>query len=411
MQGALQRFKSLPALRAIRHRDFRLLWSGAVVSFTGSQIQGLAQGYLVYELTGDKALLAFVMFANMIPVSVLGPVFGVFADVMDRRKVLVASMLVFASASAFLGFAAHFGFIQYWHIIVAAVINGLMMTIETPARQAIVREVVPAEDLSAAIPSMGMTFNLARVVGPAVGGLLVHYFGTESCFWINAASYGGLIVAALAIKSDLSARQRSPQPVRDLLAEGMLYTLREKTLRVLFYLECVTSVFGVWYMALMPAIAKDVLGLDEKGLGVGMSCIGVGAITALVTLASLSQRRLKALLVRVAMSVFAAALFSLSFVSVPWVAFILFGCLGAAMMTQFNTTNTLFQLISPDHLRGRVLSMHMWAITGAAPVGILFFGWISRQTSLQVAFWIGGGIVGAGAVAGWMLRGRVVEPA
>jgi MFS family permease len=404
------RFASLPALRAFRHRDFRLLWAGAVVSFTGSQIQGLAQGFLVYELTGDKALLAFVMFANMVPVSLLGPVFGVFADVMDRRKVLVTSMVVFGLASAFLGYAAHQGFIQYWHIIAAALVNGLLMTIETPARQSIVREVVPPEDLSAAIPSMGMTFNLARIVGPAIGGLLVFYLGTESCFWINAVSYGALIVAALAIKTDLSAKEREPQPIRDLLAEGMLYTLRERTLRTLFFLECVTSVFGVWYMALMPAIAKDVLGLDEKGLGIGMSCIGIGAISALIMLASLSQRRYKALLIRIAMTVFTLALLGLSFVTVPWVAFILVGCLGAAMMTQFNTTNTLFQMISPARLRGRVLSMHMWAISGATPFGIILFGWVSREASLQVAFWIGGAAVGVGAIASWRLRTHVTEP-
>jgi MFS family permease len=317
---------------------------------------------------------------------------------------------VFGLASAFLGFAAHQGFIQYWHIIAAALVNGLLMTIETPARQSIVREVVPATDLAAAIPSMGMTFNLARIVGPAIGGLLVFYLGTESCFWINAVSYGALIVAALAIKTDLSAREREPQPVRDLLAEGMLYTLRERSLRTLFFLECVTSVFGVWYMALMPAIAKDVLGLDEKGLGVGMSCIGIGAISALIMLASLSQRRYKALLVRIAMSVFSLALLGLSFVTVPWIAFILVGCLGAAMMTQFNTTNTLFQLISPARLRGRVLSMHMWAISGATPFGIILFGWVSREASLQVAFWSGAAAVGLGAVASWRLSTHVTEP-
>lgn len=382
-----------------------------MVSFTGSQIQGLAQGFLVYELTGDKALLAFVLFANMVPVSFLGPVFGVFADVMDRRKVLIFSMIVLACSSAFLGFAAHQGYLQYWHIIAAAVLNGLIMTIETPARQSIVREVVPPEDLSAAIPTMGMTFNLARAVGPAIGGLLVFYIGTESCFWINAVSYSGLIYAAVAIRADLSAKERSPQPIRDLLTEGMLYTLREKSLKTLFLLECVTSFFGVFYMALMPAIAKDVLHLDEKGLGVGMSCIGIGAMTALVMLASLSQKRYKALLIRIAMSVFAGALLGLSFVSSPWIAYILLGLLGAAMMTQFNTTNTLFQLIAPENLRGRVLSMHMWAITGVSPLGILLFGWISRQSSLQMAFWIGGGVVAVGAVFGWLLRKNVVEPA
>jgi MFS family permease len=401
----------MPAFRALKHRDFRLLWFGAIISFTGVQVQGVAQGYLVYEMTGDEAMLGLVMFASLAPVSLLGPVLGVFSDVLDRRKVMIIASVVLALGAAFLGTAAHFGFIEYWHIVAIALMNGFVTTLENPARQSIVREVVPEYDITAAVPSMGMTFNFARVAGPAIGGLLTGTVGPEWCFWINALSFAGMIVASLMIRADLSPMQREPQPVRDLIMEGMLYTLRDKALRTLFLLESVTSFFGIFYLGLMAAIAKDMLGLDPKGLGAAMSSVGMGALLGLGLLVSIAHKPWKPLIVRIAMSVFAVALLAMGFVHTPWIAYILFGFMGACTMLQFNTTNTLFQIIAPANLRGRVLSMHMWAVMGVSPFGVLFFGWLATQTSLATAFWVGGAAMTVGAIFAWALRSRVYEPA
>ena len=400
----------LPVFRAAKHRDFRLLWIGAMFSFTGTQIQRIAEGFLVYDLTGDTAKLAFIMFANMVPVSFLGPIFGVFADVIDRRKIMVAAMVILAAGSAFLGVASHFGFLQYWHIVAFAFLSGFVLTVEAPSRMSIVREVVPVEDFATAVPTMSMTFNVARVAGPAIGGVLAGLYGAESCFWINSVSFFALIIAALAIRTDLSAKEREPQPVRDLLTEGMLYTLRDRALLTLFILESVTSFFGIFYISLMPAIAKDILHLGEAGLGAAMSSVGIGALGGLILLASISHKPYKALMIRVSMTCFAVAMVLLTFVRTPLLAFPLFSVLGACTIVQFNTTNTLFQLISPARLRGRVLSMHMWAISGVAPFGIMLFGWISRGWNLDYAFMIGGGAVAVGAVASWLFRQFVYEP-
>ena len=381
-----------------------------MVSFTGVQIQSIAQGYLVYEMTGDVAKLGFVMFATLLPVSLFGPILGVFSDVLDRRKIMVVASVILSAGAAFLGFAAHYGFIQYWHIVAVAVVSGFVLTIENPSRQSIVREVVPDEHLAAAVPAMGMTFNLARVAGPALGAALILAVGPELCFWVNAVTFSAIIFATLAIRTDISAKHRETQPIRDLITEGMLYTMRQKSLRTLFLLESTTSLCGIFYLALMPAIAKDMLGLGPDGLGDALSSVGLGALLGLILMMSISHMRIKPLLVRIAMSVFAVSMISVAFVREPWVAFVLFGLMGAATMMQFNTTNTLFQLIAPERLRGRVLSMHMWAIMGVSPIGILAFGWISRQTSLQVAFLIGGGAIGVGAIVGWLYRGLVQEP-
>ena len=381
-----------------------------MVSFTGVQVQGIAQGYLVYEMPGNEAMLGLVMFATLVPVSLFGPILGVFSDVLDRRKIMVVASVILSAGAAFLGYAAHKDFIQYWHIIVVAVIGGFVLTIENPSRQSIVREVVPDDHLAAAVPAMGMTFNLARVAGPAVGALLIVKFGPEFCFWVNAVTFSAIIFATLAIKTDLSAKKLEPQPIRDLLTEGMLYTLREKSLRTLFLLESTTSFFGIFYLALMPAIAKDMLELGAKGLGIAYSSVGIGAMLGLMLMMSISHIRIKPLLVRIAMSVFAASMIAMAFVREPWVAYVLFGIMGGATMMQFNTTNTLFQLIAPERLRGRVLSMHMWAIMGVSPIGMLLFGWISTKASLPVAFWIGGGAIGVGAIVAWISRKLVYKP-
>ena len=381
-----------------------------MLSFTGTRIQGVAEGYLVYNLTGDPAKLAMVTFANLVPISVLGPVLGVFADVLDRRKVLVVSMVLMALGAAFLGFAAHGGFLAYWHIIVIALMNGLVSTIETPTRQSIVRDVVPAEDLPSAVPTMAMTFNVARAAGPAIGGLLAGWLGAEFCFWVNAVSFLALVYSALAIRADLRAKEREPQPIRDLITEGMLYTMRERSLRTLFILECTTSFFGIFYLGLMPAIVKELFHTGELGLGLALSSIGIGALVGLVALAFISHLPYKPLMVRLSMTVFALAMLPLGFVHKLWIANLLFAVLGAATIVQFNTTNTLFQLIAPERLRGRVLSMHLWAIAGVSPIGTLLLGWVSRQASLQVAFWVGGGAVAVGAAAGWIASGQITEP-
>lgn len=402
--------RSLPNFEPFKFRDFRLLWFGAMLSFVGTQIQGVAQGYWVFELTGDKSKLAFVMFAGMLPVSLLGPIMGAFSDIWDRRRVIAIAVSINALAAISLAWGAFGGWLTYWHIVVVAVINGLMLTIENPARQSIVRSVVPPHVLPTAVPTQAMTFNIARIIGPPLGGFIAAEFGTGWSFAANATSFTALIFAALAIQTHLGAASREPQPIIDLITDGMKYVFRHVTLRTLFFLECTTSFFGLFYLALMPAIAVDTLGLDEKGLGVALSFVGLGALTGMLFLTSVSHLQLKPMINRIAMTSMAIGLVVLSFADRPALAYPVLFLLGGSTIVQFNTTNTLFQMIAPNKLRGRVLSMHMWAIAGIAPFGTLLFGYIAELTSLALALKIGGVCVGIGAVMAWTFRSRVKEP-
>lgn len=391
-------------LKVFRHRDFRLLWGGAFLSFTGSWVQNVAQGWLVYELTHDEAKLAFVTFAAMAPVSVFGPFAGTLADTFNKRTLLVITQSVFALCALYLMVATHMGFVRYEHILVVAVIVGLAGCLEMPTRQSLISRVVPADEIAIAVPFNAMTFNFARIVGPAIGAILLAAFGPQVCYGINGISYFALILAVIAIRTDLSAGSREPQPMGDLLFEGMRYMYRDARLRTLFVMEAMVSTFGLFYLSLMPAIVKEMWGLGKAGLGLALTCVGIGAFSGLALMVFQSAKPNKARIVQGSMTLMGIGVSMLAFSTSSWTAFPILVLTGASAIMQFNTTNTLFQLLSPDRLRGRVLAMHIWALAGMSPFGILFFGWLASQTSLQVSLHAGGALLLLGAGWGWLNR-------
>lgn len=400
-------------LEPLRIRDFRVLWIGAFVSFMGSWVQTVAQGWLIFELTGDESKLAMVSFLSMIPVSIFGPVAGTLTDVLDRRKVLVITQLVFALNAGLLAWANHTGNIRYEFILIAALVNGCASTIEMPARQSLISTVVPRELVASAVPLQAGTFNLARIAGPAVGGILLARFGPQSCYLVNALTYSALIISVLSIRANLKAVSARVQPIKDLLLEGIQYTWRDRRLRTLFLMESTVSVFGLAYIPFIPAFAKEVMGFDEKGLSLIYTMVGIGAVSGLALLIYLSHKPYKGVLVRVAMTAIALALLGLTFVREPALVYALFMICGFSTIVQFNTTNTLFQLIAPPVLRGRVLAMHIWALSGSAPLALPLLGEFARVQGVPAMLLLSGSVVSVGALLAWIFGkhlGKGLEP-
>jgi predicted MFS family arabinose efflux permease len=213
------------------------------------------------------------------------------------------------------------------------------------------------------------------------------------------------------IRADLGPMIKEPQPIRDLVAEGFRYVFKEDRLRVIFLLEAATSVFGVFYLGLMAAIAKTKLGLGASGLGNLFTAIGVGAVIGLLLVSTISGRPVKFTIVRVAMSMVAIALCLLAWAPNQAIAMVCLAMCGMGTIMQFNTSNTLFQLIAPAHLRGRALAMHMWAVSGVAPAGILIFGWVADHFGINAALGAGGGILLAWSVWGWIRTWSMQDPA
>jgi len=389
-------------MRAFQHRDFRLLWIGAFVSFTGSWVQQVGERWLVNEITHDIAKLSLIAFCGSAPVAVFGPFAGTFADAFDKKVVLNIAQVLFALGAIFLGIVAMLGIVQYWEMVAVALLFGVVSAFETPTRQSVIGRVVPPEDLAQAVPLNAMTFNVARLIGPMVAGIMLAIFarsfgtmfGAGVCYVLNGLSYLALIFAVLGIRANLKPNVRTALPVGDLIMEGMLYTFRDVRFRTLFVMELIASACGMFYIAVMPAFTKEILHIEEVGYATALTMVGIGAIAGLLLLTLLADRPIKRVMVQIGMfalgiSIFLLGLFRGPLLVLPfglgsirslWLAFPLIMVIGCSVMIQFNTTNTLFQLLSPDRLRGRVMAMHQWAIGGLGPFGTLFFGWFAETT-------------------------------
>ena len=381
-----------------------------MLSFTGSQIQNVSQGYYVFELTGDKAKLAMVTFFFTIPVLFLAPFSGAIADHVDRRKAMIASLVASAAGAAILAVGYHWKWLTYEMILAISFMNGIVQTVEAPARQSVVRTVVGDEDLPYAVPAQAMTFNLSRIFGQALGGVIASIWGVEACFFINAISFAALIWAVVRIRADLRPKKGELGPISDLLLDGIRYTFRHIGLRTLFLMETATAIFGMFYISLMPAIANQKIGDKPIHLGFAQSAIGIGALTGLSVISWLSGKTPRPLLTRIAMTNVSIGLMLLSLVNHSWIVYPILGLVGMSTIMQFNTTNILFQLMSPENLRGRVISMHLWAISGLATLGIPIFGQIAQRVSLDRALLVGGAILAAFSVWAWGAHGRVQDP-
>lgn len=388
-------------MRVFRHRDFTILWLGALISFFGGNIQSLAQGWFVYDITGDKSKLALVTFLSFLPVTFLGPIAGAIADTVNKRTALIWCQALLGVYALFLAVMTHFGWVTYGHILVVALLGGFVQAVEMPTRQSIVGRVVPPEDLPQAVPMQAMTFNLARIAGPALGGLLLSWFGVAFCYLVNGITYLGLIASAVSIKTNLKAEAREPQPVWDIVTEGALYTWRNRGLRVLFLLEVSVAMLALQYALLMPALAKDIWGLNERGLGFVSMLIGVGAVLGLISVAHISSLHRRVNAIRIAITLMGLSLLVMGTSRVVWLSYAAVFVAGLCTLVQFNTTNTLFQLLSPPKLRGRVLAMHMWALSGLGPVGALGFGILAERTSMMLSLSIAGVLTLLCGVWGW----------
>lgn len=408
-----------PLLRVLQYRDFRILWIGAFVSFTGGQISNLAQGYFVFQLTHDESKLAWVPFVWSIPIFTFGLVAGSFADRFDKRRVLILTQLLFGVNSLYMAAATYFGFIQYWQIIAIAALNGLIACVEMPTRQSVVSRVVPIEDLAAAVPVNAMTFNVARIAGPAIGGVILSTVGVFGCYLIDGVSYLALIGSIRSIKSNLAPPKRTDASLKDLVVEGALYAIRDVRLRTLWLLELATAMFGLAYSALMPAYATDILAKGNEAaakhvLSMAVVAIGVGAFSGLLLVTQLAHSRNKGWIIRGAIAMIAIGLLGLAFTNQTWIALPFLALAGAGGIMQLNTTNALFQTLAPERLHGRVLAMHIWALNGLSPFGVLMFGQIARATKgasglpatggVPLAFALGGVLMAAVFVASLFTR-------
>lgn len=271
--------------------------------------------------------------------------------------------------------------------------NGCVAVIEIPTRLSMISHIVKPEDLGSAIPLNSMTFNSARVIGPVIGGILLQKFGPELCYLVNGISFGAIIIAVLAIRADLHSNADQSASLRETLFEGINYVRKRKDFLVLVTMVITTSFCGMFYISQISALAKSVLRVQESAYALLFTATGVGALLGLLLLATLSRYGKKGILVIFSMIGLGMGLIGLASVIVPWQAMIFLGFIGAFGIMQLVGSNTILQSYSPPHLRGRVISVHVWSLAGMHPLGALLFGYLSEIYSLSLSFYIGGAVI------------------
>ena len=380
------------ALRAFSHRNYRLYWFGQLISLTGTWMQSTAQQWLVYRLTGSPLALGTVMFLNALPAMLLSLFAGIVVDRVDKRRFLLLTQTALMTPAFILAALTFTGVVQYWHILVLAVCLGLANTFDMPARQAFTVEMVGKDDLMNAIALNSSMFNGARLIGPAAAGLLVAQVGEATAFLLNGLSFlaviGGLALMRLPA---FTPRPGRLTPLAD-LREGLGYIRRNRAVLALVSVAAVPSVFGFPATTLLPAVARDVLGLGVDGYGGLVSAIGLGALVGALSLATLGDYRPKGRLLTTATFVFAGALIGAALARSAWLAGAALVLAGWGMVTHLAATISLVQLQVPDILRWRVMSAYLWAVVGLAPAGSLALGTLAEWWGAPGALLAGGAV-------------------
>lgn len=357
-------------------------------------------GWLVYRLTDSPLLLGSVDFASQISSFAVGPLAGLVADRVDRRRFIILTQALAMLQAGILATLVLTGRIEVWHLFALGIFLGLINGFDMPARQALVPEMVERrEDLPNAIALNSTIFNGARFFGPAVAGMLVAALGEGYCFLLNAVSYVAVIAALLAMVLPPRAARPAPPSFVQGLREGVGYAFRTVPIRNALLVVSLVSLAGMPYMSLMPVFAKKVLGGGPQTLGFLVSCAGIGAITGALYLASRRQTRGLPKVMAVASVVLAAGLMLFSRSQSLHLSMGLMVLIGGGMMAQMASANTLLQTLAPDDRRGRVMSLHMMAFTGTAPFGALWAGALATHLGAPLTLYLGGGVCLVGALA------------
>jgi MFS family permease len=388
-------------LRALRHRNFQLFFSGQLISLIGTWMDNIAEAWLVYRLTGSSLLLGTVAFAGQIPVFLLAPIGGMVADRWNRQRVVIATQACSMVLAGILAVLTLTGRVTVWEVVVLAALMGAVNAFDIPARQAFLVDMVGREDLMNAIALNSSMFNGARVIGPSIAGILVASIGEGWCFAANSISYIAVIAGLLLMRVN-----RAPVEVRRVspfehIVEGFRFVWNTGPIRALLLLLGLVSLVAMPYSVLMPIFAAKILHGDARTLGVLMGATGVGALGGALTLASRSGVKGLGRWVAVACASFGTALILFSFSRWYFLSVALLVPVGFAMMVQMASSNTLIQAMVPDRLRGRAMAVYSMMFMGMAPMGALLSGWSADHIGAQWTLALGGvgAIIGAGLFA------------
>ena len=401
-------------LRALNHRDFRRFYAAQLLALVGGWMQTVAQAWLVLQLTDSPFKLGLISTLQFSPILMFSLVAGAVADRLPKRGLLVTTQTTLACQALLLGALVSTGRVQYGHVAVLGLVLGFANAVDQPARQSFVMDMVGKGDVANAVALNSAAFNAARIVGPAVAGVLIGRVGVGPVFFINSVGFVGVILTLLRLEArGLPARERRATMLEEIV-EGLRYARRTPRLLLALGLVLSVSLFVFNFTVYVPLLARTVLGLGAEGFGFLMASLGVGAVAGALTVGGFGSREPELGRMFLSAAVAFAALLGLGLTRhVGTAAPLLFvtGYFGIMLMA---TCNTSMQLRAPDALRGRVMSLYTWVTGGVFPIGAFLVGSISQAWGVSAAFlWNGtlGLVTLAGVMLWWRLRARAPRPA
>jgi MFS family permease len=366
-------------LRALRHRNFQLFFGGQLISLIGTWMQSMAQAWLVYRITGSSLLLGSVGFASQFPVFLVAPIGGMVADRHNRQRVVIATQIASMILALILALLTLTGKVQIWHIFVLAALLGVVNAFDIPGRQAFLVDMVGKEDLMNAIALNSSMFNGARIIGPAIAGILVAKIGEGWCFFGNGVSYIAVIIGLLMMRVQRPARRAPAASPWAHTIEGFRFVFHAAPMRAILLLLGLVSLVAMPYTILMPIFADQILHGGARGLGILMGATGIGALLGALTLASRSGVHGLGRWVALSCAGFGVSLILFSLSRNFWLSVALLLPVGFGMMLQMSASNTLIQAMVPDHLRGRVMAVYSMMFMGMAPFGAFLGGALAHK--------------------------------
>ena len=374
---------------AFSYRDFRLFWFGQIISLSGTWMQSVAQGWLVYSLTKSPLYLGMVAAAASLPILLFSLFGGVIADRYPKRDLLLFTQALSIIPALALGLLTSSGIVTVWQVAVLAAFLGTINALDIPVRQSFLAEMVGKGHIVNAIALNSAAFNGARIIGPVIAGTTIAFLGIPACFYLNALSFIAVIIALYRIEARGEIRTESEGMLRDFM-NGIRFVLDNKDIRNVFSLIAVFSIIGLPYISLLPVFAAEVFHQGAKGFGFLVGSSGIGALTAALNIAARGDIRNKPRFMALTGLCFSAALLAFSLSVTFWLSLAIIMICGWGMVSYLAVANSFIQITVPNELRGRVMSVYSLVFLGTVPIGNAIMGVIAERLGTPRAVTVSG---------------------
>lgn len=372
---------------ALRHKNFRYYWIGMCISLIGTWMQNMAQPWLAYTLTKSPLLLSLVGALQFTPMLLFSLFAGVIVDKFPKKQILIFTQSASLLITLVLAILVWMGHVQYWHILVMAAALGVINTLDMPTRQAFVIELVGKEDLMNAIALNSSVFNVARVVGPALAGLVMGYTGIASCFFANSISFAAVIIVLLYIKPlKIENKRKMSDKIFTDIKDGLKYIYMDALLFKTILAVAIVGTFAMNFSVLVPVFAKEILNQQEAGFGFLMSFMGIGSFIGAMLIATMSKSGPSKLIINVLPLILAILLIVTGFTNIYLLTGLCLAATGLCFVSFSSTANSIMQLNTKNEYRGRVMSVYTLVFGGSTPLGNLYAGVITDRFNSRIGF-------------------------